>query len=291
MWISPPYGSPLAPEFLDNASSPNDASLVTVSAGATTEVTDARLDVGGTMSGRVIDGDGKPVAGVAVWATLSAEGSGGSLNVSGTTDPEGRYVLAGLATGDYVVGFYPSPDSGLKPEFFRNRINAEEAVPVSVTAGAETTNSDAVLSPDGPVALPGAPVDVVAAARRRAGDDYLGRSSDGWSGSALHGDRHPRRAKLRDQHVVMHDRRPREWHRVHLLGRREQRRRIRSDVPNLDGGHSSWGSVGTTGARCGDGAGCEPWSGRSSADVAAANQRRGLRASRLCRTAIQRRHH
>ncbi len=163
VWVSAPYGSLLAPEFLTDASSPNNASLVTVSAGATSGVTDVQLDVGGTMSGRVVDSRGNPVVGVAVGASVTAEGIGGQQSVFATTDAEGRYRLAGLATGDYVVGFYPSLDSGLKPEFFRNRINAAEAVSVSVTAGAETTNTDAVLGMDGPVALPGAPTDVVAA--------------------------------------------------------------------------------------------------------------------------------
>jgi hypothetical protein len=52
------------------------------------------LDPGATISGRVLDRDGRPISGVAVEITASEMRS-----LSGETDPEGRYSISGVPAG------------------------------------------------------------------------------------------------------------------------------------------------------------------------------------------------
>ena len=65
------------------------------------------LDAGGSISGRVVDGKGKALAGVqvtvvpAVLGELLAEVEGG--NTSATTDPDGHFLVSGLLAGRLVV--------------------------------------------------------------------------------------------------------------------------------------------------------------------------------------------
>lgn len=65
----------------------------------------------GSISGRVTDADGQPVAGIDVRSvrrvTLSGVPQVATFGQSATTDVEGRYRLAGRAIGDYMVVALP----------------------------------------------------------------------------------------------------------------------------------------------------------------------------------------
>ncbi len=129
------------------------ATPVRVRAGAATTGVDARLVIGGTVSGRAVTAAGKPVSGLCVYAF----GPGG-LQAIGSTAPDGNYTLDGLSSGTYTVTFNPwqandqvltdnlplacSPGLDLVPV----------AVRVNVTAPRAVTAIDATMVPGGSVA-------------------------------------------------------------------------------------------------------------------------------------------
>ncbi len=98
------------------------------------ETANLQLQVAGTLSGRITDGDGHGIAN----ANISVSGSTaiGTVADFATTDPTGHYALSSLRTGDYTT--YVSAD-GFAP------LNA---APVSVTEGA-TTPLDLTLAREG----------------------------------------------------------------------------------------------------------------------------------------------
>ncbi|MBI5092257.1 MAG: carboxypeptidase regulatory-like domain-containing protein [Candidatus Hydrogenedentes bacterium] len=60
------------------------------------------LGVGATISGTVVDAEGKPDPDAYVWARLA--GSPRSARIRGTVDDEGQFVIDGLAPGTYGLG-------------------------------------------------------------------------------------------------------------------------------------------------------------------------------------------
>ena len=70
-----------------------------------------RVAPGGSIAGRVVDGEGKPVAGVGVVASEVSRGERTTIRngavtsgVQGTTDGAGAYKLIGLPAGSYRLG-------------------------------------------------------------------------------------------------------------------------------------------------------------------------------------------
>lgn len=89
-------GGPYLAEYYDNQSDLSAATPVSVTAPVTT-VVNAQLAVGGQISGTVTNAaTGLPVAS----AQVSANGPGFAYDY---TDSDGRYLLAGLLTGEYEV--------------------------------------------------------------------------------------------------------------------------------------------------------------------------------------------
>lgn len=77
-------------------------------------LTAARLDIElvphSSISGRVLDEDGKPAGGVAVEITQAVRGTGTTWHTWGATaDAEGRYQCSGLAPGAYLAMARPEP--------------------------------------------------------------------------------------------------------------------------------------------------------------------------------------
>ncbi len=131
-WLGP-ADSPYADEYLDGAPTPETATPFTVVAGAASPGHDFTLDLGGTINGRVTDGEGAPLAGAGV-------GAGGR---STTTDGAGEYSIAGLATGDYQV-FASGPDvvPAYRGEGFDDAIHSWELIDVGVVLGQPTNDID-----------------------------------------------------------------------------------------------------------------------------------------------------
>ncbi len=79
------------------------ATDVTVRAGRTTSGIDGRLSRGGTISGRVVNGSGKPLTNICILATNQST----SAAVGAVPGKGGTYTLPGLASGRYTVQFTP----------------------------------------------------------------------------------------------------------------------------------------------------------------------------------------
>jgi 5-hydroxyisourate hydrolase-like protein (transthyretin family) len=123
------------------------ASTLTLSAGQDVTNIDAALTPGGTLEGVVTDsatGEGLAEVSVGVFD------SNGNYVSFGSTDPSGRYEIAGLAPGTYYVQFYPTYQ-GLggndQPEYYGGTPGLAGASPVTITAGKTTAGISIVLAP------------------------------------------------------------------------------------------------------------------------------------------------
>lgn len=93
----------LVSEYYDDAATLEDATLLTVAAGETVSGIDVVLGAGSTIAGRVTDASGAPAAGVHVYASTIATGSGGSFTRSAETAADGSYTIAALPADAYTV--------------------------------------------------------------------------------------------------------------------------------------------------------------------------------------------
>jgi len=128
------------------------------------------LSRGAEIAGEAVDGEGKPITGVTVYAWSQGAGAAtGRTNASASTDEKGRFALKGLADGDYRLRTWD-----------RNRYSPE----LPVHAG--TTDVRLVLRDagklNGRVTGRGLPV-AGASVRAQRGNDYLGWARTGADGT------------------------------------------------------------------------------------------------------------
>jgi len=117
----------------------NEATPVTVTAPGNTPDINFSLEMGGTISGQVIDTlTGQPVSGANINVIVHGSLSGPWLHYSGVrTDTNGNYRTTGLPDGQYAVRV---DTSGYATEWYQDKYNKDEADAVSVTAPNETLN-------------------------------------------------------------------------------------------------------------------------------------------------------
>lgn len=130
--------------FDDAHPNSGEQTLVPVLCGQTTDGIDLSLALAGKIEGRVIDSSGSPLGGVwigvGVW---HADDQWLEQLAWGVTDPaDGRYLIGGLAPGDYSVCF--SLD-GFRGQCFDQVGYVQQADPVAVSAGGVSAGIDAVL--------------------------------------------------------------------------------------------------------------------------------------------------
>jgi lysophospholipase L1-like esterase len=134
-------------QWSGGASSQQSASVVSVTAGATTSANTA-LEKSGSISGTVIDAaSGKPIEGVCVTTWPGGE------DEAVTTAASGTYTIEGLTPGTYYVEFDPTcPGSSNQNDLAQwyDGASEEDANAVTVTAGAATANINASLQTEGP---------------------------------------------------------------------------------------------------------------------------------------------
>lgn len=146
-------------EYWDGAESYETATDITVTAGQATSIAPT-LEIGASVSGRVLDDAGQPVAGGYVYAFESDDltGTRGGASVA----EDGSYSITGLPTGEYVfkAGTGWGSDSELLDEYWQNAYSADAAARVSLVAG-ESFAADFELNPgavvEGTVSGGGAP--------------------------------------------------------------------------------------------------------------------------------------
>lgn len=94
----------------------------------------------GSLSGRVVDGGGAPVAGICV----GVDGGGGAT----TTDTDGTYSVTGLAPGTYRVHFSDCrPDPTLVSLWYLASDRPDAATAIDVKDGQDTSLADVGMQP------------------------------------------------------------------------------------------------------------------------------------------------
>ena len=148
----PPYRSGLnyIGQYYIGKSSDGEATVLSLTAGATTKDINATLPPGGEVSGRAISVSSKAaIAGLEVCAIPIA----GELGNCAVTDASGAYTVPGLPSGNYRIQFAPPFEGELNylTQYYNGKTSEGEADPVSVTAGAVTPNIDASMQAGGEI--------------------------------------------------------------------------------------------------------------------------------------------
>lgn len=141
-----PQNRGYASEYYDDQATAGAATPVVVAVGVPRTHVDAQLGLGGSISGRVTNAAGEPLAGIDVWASNGSSGTGAR------TGADGRYRIGGLVTGSYVVQFSDVQSPGYQREYYDDKASSEAATPVAVTSGSDTAGIDAQLALGGAIA-------------------------------------------------------------------------------------------------------------------------------------------
>ncbi|MDZ7262688.1 MAG: carboxypeptidase-like regulatory domain-containing protein, partial [candidate division KSB1 bacterium] len=162
-------------EYYKDAPTPGQATLVNVAQNDTTEGIDFKLDIGGSITGRVLGPNSTPLDSiiiVAFNADLIASGLDPFLANLGFdltfTDTTGKYTLSGLPTGQYILRTITLPHLDLEffelsgehfgkvlDEYYENvhsLWDIRKATPVAVTAPRVTSGINFTLEGAGSIA-------------------------------------------------------------------------------------------------------------------------------------------
>lgn len=127
-----------APQFFKDEPDLSSASGVNLPAGGSVPGVDAQLAAGGQISGKVGEAAGASLLGFDMVVAYDQAGRWVSHAPVGS---DGRYVIGGLATGVYRVGFSDELEEGYAPAFYGGSSLAS-ATGVSVALGATTSGID-----------------------------------------------------------------------------------------------------------------------------------------------------
>ncbi|RKT79684.1 carboxypeptidase family protein [Terracoccus luteus] len=123
------------------ASSQADATLIGVGVGRTRTVRDVALASAGTVTGRVTDAAGQPVANA--WVDLTGRFPGragaGEGPLAVETDADGRFTKTGVEPGTYRPLVYAADYEAFAPEWAGDADSLASATPVTVTSGGQAT--------------------------------------------------------------------------------------------------------------------------------------------------------
>ncbi len=161
---------------------PPQAAAIRVRAGKTATGIDARMKMGGAISGTVRTRSGTPLPGICV--DIEGRVRGGFEGFVFGSGRSGRYALHGVFPGRYTVGF--SIGCGNKgnyaPQWWRLRTSASHATPIKITGAQVARHVDAALDPG--AAISGTIRAVNSAGKPLAGICVQAQSSQGDSADA-----------------------------------------------------------------------------------------------------------
>ncbi len=139
----PPPGSGLLTEWHADQRDRVLARTVAVADGVELRGLDARLEEGGSFTGRITGPDGAAVADVRVVAFATRDRWVGTAEVR--SGPDGRYALGALPPGTYQLRFVPPAASGLAIEWHDGTTDRRLAVAHEVLLGSASDGIDATL--------------------------------------------------------------------------------------------------------------------------------------------------
>lgn len=140
-------GTGYVSQFYNNKPSLLLADVIAVTAGSTTGNINITLVQGGAISGRVTNLSGSGVAGVSVYASDAAGGSGsGSAN----TQSDGTFTIVGLSAGSYRLQ-YNGNSTGYVSQWYNNKPSSLLANLIAVAGGSTTSGINAVLVQGGSI--------------------------------------------------------------------------------------------------------------------------------------------
>ena len=135
-------------QYYNGRSDSTSADEVTVSDGQATTAINAAMQPGGAISGTVSDAQsGKPLSG----ASVTVYDASGDYVASTATASGGSYIVGGLASGSYRVGFETANESAYLSSFYNAKGTLATADPVAVTVGQTTSQIDGRLQPAGAI--------------------------------------------------------------------------------------------------------------------------------------------
>jgi hypothetical protein len=128
--VPAPYASAWYPDEPD----PGHASAVSVQSGQTATLGVELAEAPGTVTGRVTDPSGAPVAGFTVYASIAEPNGivGGHSGGATSTGPDGTFTLTGLAPGNWTINASRNGSS----------VSYTKSEPATVYAGQSTANID-----------------------------------------------------------------------------------------------------------------------------------------------------
>ena len=142
------FGNPacegaFAPQWYDGQASRATATVITVTAGATTKLNTATLSVLGQVTGTVTGPGSAAVGGVCVTAEPVSAGQPAVVAVTRS----GKYAAMGLQPGQYRVEFSPGCGAtGFTTQWWKDASSQSAATVITVPAGTVTSGIDATLS-------------------------------------------------------------------------------------------------------------------------------------------------
>jgi 5-hydroxyisourate hydrolase-like protein (transthyretin family) len=128
------FGADSAEQWVPGTLRQSEARTFPVTAGRNTVVDDS-LQAGGTVHGRLIDGDGNGLSGYSVSAILDDEST--YIHYDGVTDEDGRWSLSDVFAGSYLVAF-GNPD-GTRYQYSHGKGTSADADRIPVGSGADVT--------------------------------------------------------------------------------------------------------------------------------------------------------
>lgn len=134
-------------QFYDGVLNIEHATTVAVIDQETASDINFAMNQGGTISGTVTGADGAPISGANIQVSALRERGDydGYFYGWAVTDDAGSYTVSGLGDGDYVVGVHHYGPNYYVNKWYDNAGSFEEATPVPVTLGEDTSDINFVI--------------------------------------------------------------------------------------------------------------------------------------------------
>ncbi|WP_181905652.1 cell wall-binding repeat-containing protein [Microbacterium bovistercoris] len=138
-----------APQFWEGQDRAVRAEFFTLSADEELTGRDAALRRGATISGRITDVAGSPLADASVYVDSPVYRYGGAAfsdwSFTGAADASGAYSITGLPSSEYTVEFLPPSDRELQREYWPGGTDIAMATPIRVIGTQGVAGIDATL--------------------------------------------------------------------------------------------------------------------------------------------------